>query len=58
MANLSQCIIAVIDIYTGITQIPLQLTIKLECILPVSTFMTFYCRIWDKMNGKVCHNAL
>ncbi len=30
MANMSQCIIALIDIHTGITQIPSKLTIKLE----------------------------
>ncbi len=33
MANLSQCIIALIDIHTGNTQIPSELTIQLECIL-------------------------
>ncbi len=64
--SLSQYIIALLDIHTGITQIPSQLTKTLEWILLqdtqdsvlVSTFMTFYCRIWEKMNGKVCHNAL
>ncbi len=58
--SLSQYIIALFDIHTGITQIPSQLTIKLEWILLQDdhdsvcvTFTGFYCRIWEKMNGSL-----
>ncbi len=58
--SLSQYIIALFDIHTGITQIPSQLTInwnefffRMTMTLCVLTFTGFYCRIWEKMNGSL-----